>query len=72
MSIHISEGVVSKMGLSLISNSKLLTRPARITIPYNEILESEKDEEGNYILNLRYPLENQKRKCHWYLHRKIR
>lgn len=60
MSIHISEGIVSKMGLSLISNSKLLTKPARITIPYNEILESEKDEEGNYILNLRYPLENQK------------
>jgi hypothetical protein len=56
MNIQISEGIVSKIGLSLISNSKIFRRADDLVVPYNEILESEKDENGNYVLNLRYPL----------------
>lgn len=56
MNIQLSEGVISKTGLSLISNSGILRQEnAKIIIPYNEILESEK-ENGDWILNLRYPL----------------
>lgn len=60
MNIQISEGIVSRTGLSLISNSKIFKRAGALKVPYNEILESEKDEDGNYILNLRYPLASSK------------
>lgn len=56
MSIQLSEGVISKTGLALISNSGILRNEnARITIPYSEILESNK-EDGNWVLTTRYPI----------------
>ena len=54
MGIQLSEGVISKTGLSLISNSGILKKDTQeIVIPYSEILESEK-EDGQWVLNLRY------------------
>lgn len=56
MGIQLSEGVISKTGLTLISNSGILREEnAKITIPYSENLKSEK-ENGNWILKVRYPL----------------
>jgi hypothetical protein len=56
MSIQLSEGVISQTGLALISNSDILQKQnAKITIPYSETLESEK-ENGDWMLNLRYPI----------------
>lgn len=54
MGIQLSEGVISKMGLSILSNSKILSEDKTpINIPYSENLESEK-EDGKYYLNLRH------------------
>lgn len=56
MGIQLSEGVISKTGLSLISNSGILKEDnQKIIIPYSEILESEK-EDGKWILTTRHPL----------------
>ena len=56
MGIQLSEGVISKTGLALISNSNILRQEnARIVVPYSEILESEK-ENGKWVLNVRHPL----------------
>ena len=57
MSIQLSEGVISKTGLALISNSGILREEeAVIIIPYSETLESDK-EDGKWVLNVRYPIE---------------
>ena len=54
MGIQLSEGVISKMGLSILSNSKILSEDKTlVNIPYSENLESEK-EDGKYYLNLRH------------------
>lgn len=54
MGIQLSEGVISKIGMSILSNSKILSQDKNnILISYTETLESEKTEEG-YVLNLRY------------------
>ena len=56
MGIQLSEGVISKTGLALISNSGILKEDAqKIIIPYSEILESEK-EDGKWTLTTRHPL----------------
>lgn len=54
MGIQLSEGVISKIGMSILSNSKILSQDkSSILISYTETLESEKTAEG-YILKLRY------------------
>lgn len=53
MNIQLSEGVISKTGLSILSNSKILSQDdSTITIPYNEEVESVK-EDGKYYLHLK-------------------
>lgn len=54
MGIQLSEGIISKVGLSILSNSKILSKDNTIiTIPYSEELESFK-EDGQYYLQLKY------------------
>ena len=54
MGIQLSEGVISDMGLSILSNSQILTEDnTTILIPYSENLESVK-ENGEYYLYLKY------------------
>lgn len=54
MNIQLSEGVISDMGLSILSNSRILSQDKNtILIPYSETLESEK-EEGGYALQLKH------------------
>ena len=56
MDIQLSEGVVSKMGLSLLSNSKIFSKKSNIVpIPYTEKVESY-EEDGNWYLSLRHKL----------------
>jgi hypothetical protein len=62
MGIQLSEGVISKTGLSVLSNSKILSQDnSSISIPYSEDLESTKEEDERYYLYLRYPVDKQKR-----------
>jgi hypothetical protein len=50
MGIQLSEGVISKIGMSILSNSKILSQDkSNILISYTETLKSEKN-----VLNLRY------------------
>lgn len=57
MGIQLSEGVISKAGLSILSNSKILSKDKTIIpIPYSENLESVKENE-KYYLKLRYACE---------------
>ena len=54
MGIQLSEGVISKTGLSILSNSKILSKDKTVIyIPYSETLESIK-EDGQYYLHLRH------------------
>lgn len=56
MGIQLSEGIISKTGLSILSNSKILSKDNTfIKIPYTETLESVK-EDGKYFLYLRHAL----------------
>lgn len=58
MGIQLSEGVISKTGLSILSNSKILSQDnTSISIPYSEELET-RNEDGKYYLYLRHPLSN--------------
>lgn len=56
MRVQLSEGIISKTGLALISNSGILAQDnTKIVIPYSEILESE-GENGEWFINVKYPL----------------
>ena len=60
MGIQLSEGLISKTGLSILSNSKILSQDTKeITIPYSENLESVKENE-QYYLYLRHPFSEKK------------
>jgi hypothetical protein len=55
MNIQLSEGVISDVGLSILSNSKILSQDKdTILIPYSEILESEKEGTNVYALCLKH------------------
>ena len=56
MGIQFSEGVISKTGLSILSNSKILSQGKGLTVPYSETLESIK-EDGKYYLYLRHNID---------------
>lgn len=59
MNIQLSEGVISKTGLSILSNSKMLKKSdKKIKIPFSEILESEKSSDNKYYLTLKHICEN--------------
>lgn len=62
MNIQLSEGVISKMGLSILSNSKILSQDnSTITIPYSEEGESVKESDNKYYLYLRHEIAKDKK-----------
>ena len=55
MGIQLSEGVISDVGLSILSNSQILSQDkTTILIPYSETLESEKEGANVYALYLKH------------------
>lgn len=55
MGIQLSEGVISDVGLSILSNSRILSQDKNtILIPYSETLESEKEGANVYALSLKH------------------